>query len=158
MSLFVSPTKSPAPKTKNITAISLLFVGLLLLMVVAQLFAFEEFAPALSTLELPGGEPLSSVLAALIVTGEVIALPFLLRMRLSPAFRVVSMVASWVVVTFWLAITVWEATYAHASSSTLLGSAVPLPVGWWNVCIVVSLGILAAWSSWGMWPLTTKTK
>jgi hypothetical protein len=153
MSFFVKSTPASAPKTKNIRPVSLGLAAVFIVMVVAQLFTFETFPKVIANMGLPGGEGVASIRAALIVTLEVVALPFLLSMRLSPAMRVVSMVSGWLVVTAWLAASLWlNLSTSIASNSGLLGDTISLPVGWWNVLFCLSLGVLAAWSAWGMWP------
>jgi len=150
--MFVSAIEASPPKTKNTRTISLLFAGSLVVLLVSQLFSFEDWPAAILQLGLPGGETMARTIAALMVTFELLALPFLLAMRLSPAFRIVSMVCGWLVAVKWFSLTLWEVIVAHTNASILLGTTVPLPVGWWNVCIALALCVLAAWASWGMWP------
>jgi len=154
MSFFVKSTAASKPKTKNVQLISLGLAAVFVLMAVAQLFTFESFPEVIAATGIPGE---ASVWAAVLVTLEVLALPFLLSMRLSPAMRVVSMVSGWIAIALLLKIAVWANLSSEAvSNSALLGDTVSLPVGWWNVLICLSLGVLAAWSAWGMWPLRPK--
>lgn len=154
MSLLVQSTSAPTPKTKSIRSVSLAFACVLILMAVAQLFTFEKFPDVIAGFWLPGGLPLPHILAALFVIGEVIALPFLLFMRLSPAMRIVSMMAGWLVVAAWLAVSLWQNVTMNSTiaNNGLLGATVSLPVGWWSVLVCIAFGILAVWTSWGMWP------
>jgi len=153
MSFFVQPTDAPMPKTKNIRPISLFVVALLVLMAVAQLFTFERFPDVIMEMWLPGEAPTAAVLAAMLPTLEILALPFLLSMRLSPAMRVVSMVAGWFVGVLWLVLLVWQNTTSNViANNGLLGDTLELPVGWWSVFFAVGVGVLLAWISWGMWP------
>jgi hypothetical protein len=157
MSFFVQATQASRPKTKNIRTISLVFAGVLIVMAIAQLFTFEKFPSVVADLWLPGDSSSASVYSAVIVTLEVLALPFLLSMRLSPAMRLVSMVAGWTSVLIWLGISLWEnLTTNVVSNSGLLGDTVTLPIGWWSVLVCLALAVLAGWSSWGMWPLNKK--
>jgi len=157
MSIFVKSTPANRPKTKNAPTIALLYAGILVVFVVAQLFSFEEFITIIDSYWLPGGIVTARVLSAVIVITEVFALPFLLRMRLSPAMRVVSMVCGWMVAAVWIKLTLWLMLTTNAVTTVgLLGDVVSLTPGWWSVMLSLSLGILAAWSSWGMWPLVRK--
>ncbi len=159
MSFFVQPTPPPTPRTKHIRTISLAFASVLVVMAVAQLFTFEKFPDVISGWWLPGGEVGAQLFAGLLVTFEVIALPFLLSMRLSLAMRILSMVAGWVVVATWLVIVLWQnMTMNVIANSGLLGATVPLSVGWWSVLCFMGLGIVALWASWGMGPLGKKYK
>lgn len=152
MSMFVSATESRAPKTKNSGMISLLYAAIIVILLVAQLFTYEDLPALIGGLGLLGGEACGPTTAVVLVVLELLALPFLLRMRLSPAFRVVSMAAGWLTAGTLLFLTIWE-TAVHTSNSVLLGATVPLPVGAWNVCVSLALCVLAAWASWGLWPL-----
>ncbi|MDN5274792.1 MAG: rane protein of unknown function [Candidatus Saccharibacteria bacterium] len=157
MSFFVKSTPASVPKTKNIRPISLGLAAVLVIMVVAQLFTFETFPKVIADMLLPGGSDVSSIRAALIVTLEVAALPFLLSMRLSPAMRVVSMVAGWFAITAWFVASLWVNLSPNMGmNSGLLGDTISVPVGWWSVLFCLSLGVLAAWSAWGMWPCLRK--
>jgi hypothetical protein len=154
MSFFVTSSPARKPKTKNIRTISLALAVVFTGMAVAQLFTFEDFPAVIAHMWLPGD---SSVWAAGIVTLEVLALPFLLAMRVSLAMRAVSMVAGWLVVAMWLYITTWGNVSSDIiANSGLLGETISLPVGWWTVLFCMALGVLAAWTAWGMWPFPQK--
>jgi hypothetical protein len=151
MSFFVAATSAPPPKTKNIRTISLFTAAIFAIMAVAQLFSFEDFPALMATLWLPGGEAVATSLAAGIVIGEVGALPFLLAMPLSSWFRKVSVGLGWVVILLWLYVALWSNIFApNTANSGILGTTIPLPLGWWSVFFTLALGVLMAWSSWGM--------
>jgi hypothetical protein len=153
MSFFAQATPPSQPRTKNIQAVSLLAAAIIALMAVTQLFTFEDLPAVVSALWIPGGTGGAKTVAALLVVIEVLALPFLLSLRLSSLFRYVSMVLGWCVVTLWSALTLWENLMASTiSNSGILGATIPLPVGWWSVLFSAALGVLVAWASWGMWP------
>lgn len=154
MIVFAQPTAAPVPKSKESRIVSLALAGPLTLMVVAQLFTFEDFPDVIANMWLPGGEGVADVLAALVVSAEVFSLPFLLGMRLSAAMRVVSMVLGWSVVVFWIAVSLWQnITISVIGNTGILGDTVSLPVGWWSVFVFIAVGVLMAWASWGMWPM-----
>lgn len=159
MSFFVESTPAPHPKTKNIRPVSLLLAGILVAMIVAQLFTFEDFSDVIAKMGLPGGEAFAGIRAALIVTLEVAALPFLLSMRLSPAARLVSMGAGWGVIVAWLFASVWiNVTHPSIANSGLLGATVSVAPGRWVTLLLLGFAVLAAWIAWGMWPLGQKRK
>jgi hypothetical protein len=154
MSVFVKSTMAPKPKTQSTRAVSLALAAVFIVMATAQLFSFENFPEVIRHMWLPLGE-FAPVRAALLVTIEVLALPFLLSMSLSRAMRVFSMVAGWLAIGVWLMISLWVNLSGDiVTNSGLLGATVSLPVGWWNILFCLALGVLAAWSAWGMWPLT----
>lgn len=153
MSIFVKPTVAPTPRSKNVKTVATFYAGLLTVMLVAQLFTFEKFLQLLVDQDLPGGEVMAYLTAALIVFFELLALPFLLRMTLSPAFRWLSMVAGWLVALAWLGLTLWQViTLPMVETVGFMGTVVDTMPGWWAVFISIAFGILAAWASWGMWP------
>jgi hypothetical protein len=155
MSFFVSATAAPRSITANAQQIGLLLTGVLVVMVTAQLFSFEHFPAVIEDMWLPGvSDNIARVLAAVIVSMEVLSLPFLLRLQLSPAMRVLSMVLGWFVVAGWTFMLVWQnVTINGLTNNGLLGDTAALPVGWWSVCLMLGLAIAAGWASWGMWPL-----
>lgn len=154
MSIFVSATPAPRLKTKNIRAISLFLGAALATMALLQLFTFEQYPERLMSVGiLPA---MASLLATFIVVAEVLALPFVLRLQLSPAFRMVSMVAGWVVALKLLTLAIIENFTAPAGHDAVFGATLSLPVGGWTVCMTLALCILVAWTSWGMWPFTSK--
>ncbi|HEY8885919.1 MAG TPA: hypothetical protein VIM31_00240 [Candidatus Microsaccharimonas sp.] len=159
MSIFPTTTPAPAPKTKNVQKIAIFYAVIIVVMVVAQLFTFDEFLKLVTSFGFTGGIRYAHFLAAFLVVAEVFALPFLLRMPLSTAFRWFSMILGWFVALIWLKISLWlmiQDTFAN--NVGFLGTAVNLMPGWWAVLVSVAFGILAAWASWGMWPRRTKAK
>lgn len=157
MSIFPKVSSPTTPKTPNIKPISILYASLLVVFIVAQLFTFEDFVTLIASFWLPGGMTLAYFLSAFIVVAEVFALPFLLSMRVSSAFRFVSMVFGWIVPALWIKLGLWLIFTDNAVSNIgFLGSLFQLTPGWWNVMFSVALGILATWASWGMWPKLDK--
>lgn len=153
MSVLVKTTPAPKPRTKESMKVSVVLAGLFVVMAVSQLFTFEEFLLHIQSLGLPIGEVMTYALGPLIVISEVFAIPFLLGMSLSPAFRYVSMFLGWLASGIWLFISLWLAVrYSQVETVGFLGTVINLPPGWWAVFISVALAILTAWSSWGLWP------
>lgn len=154
MHYFVQPTPAPTSKTPNVRLISTGLAAVFVLLAVAQLYSYEDFPAVIAGFWLPVDESFASVIAALIVTGEVVAVPFLLGMRLSHAMRLVSMFAGWLVIASWLVLSLWvNASDDIVGNAGVLGATIPTVPGWWMVTIFASLGVLMAWASWGMWPL-----
>ena len=153
MSIFVQPTAAPTPRTKNVPRVAIIYAVILVVMAVAQLFSFDEFLQLVTDFGLPGGVRAGHFFAAIIVTVDVFALPFLLRMPLSPAFRWVSIVCGWLVSAIWIYIAVWlivkEGIVANIG---FLGTVVPIVPDFSTLLIGIAFGILAGWASWGMWP------
>jgi len=153
MSILVKTTPAPKPRTKESRQMAILFAGLLVVFAVTQLFTFDEFIELIPALALPVGEVMTYSLAPLIVVAEVFALPFLLGMAVSTAFRWLSMFFSWFVAAAWTFISFWVVfTQPAVETIGFLGTLVPLVPGTWAIFISLALCILAAWTSWGLWP------
>lgn len=155
MSIFIQATAAPKPKSALIEKVSTLLAGVFVVLAVAQLFGFENFPLVIEAWQLPGvGGSASALLAAGIVVCEVLAVPFLLRMRLSPVMRFLSMIVGWLAGVWWLLVTIWQTVAGIMGESVgLLGSTIQLPLGWWSVLLVIFIGGLLAWASWGLWPV-----
>lgn len=151
---FAAAEPAGKPKSDNVPKIARLLAAALLVMALLQLFGFEKFVPLIEGFGLPGGDGTAALVAGLLVVTEVFALPFLLRMRLSPLMRLLSMMCGWLAVVGWLKLVVWvNIVKPETDNLGLLGASVDLPSGWWALFFIIALGILAAWASWGMWPL-----
>lgn len=134
----------------------MLTAAFFVLLAVSQLFTFEQFAEVLQQ-RYAGLDNVAAVLAACIVILEVAAIPFFLAMPLSPAARVLSMVAGWVAIGIWFVLSL-TALAAGNDSTALLGATLDVPGGWWTVCFTLGLGVLAGWTSWGMWPTPSRRR
>ena len=157
MSIFVKVTPAGIPRSLQAKQISIIYAGLLVVFAVTQLFTFDEFLEYFPSLGLPFGAGFVYSFAAIIVASEVFAIPFLLRMSLSPAFRWLSMLLGWFVPLFWFFISIWIISTSPAIESVaFIGGLAELPPGWWAVFTSLALGLMAAWSSWGLWPGSLK--
>lgn len=154
MNFPVKATEAPAARTKESRQISIFLAGIFVVFAVAQLFTFEEFTQLVLDFRLPFGEGASYALASGIVAAEIIAIPFLLRMKLSIGFRFFSMLSGWFVALFWFFVSVWVvSTSAGVTTIGFIGTVVDAVPGWWAAFVSVALGVLAAWASWGLWPV-----
>lgn len=143
-------TSAPKPRSKNARNAAWVYVAFLTVMAVGQLFAFEKFLPLMDSYLLPGGHGTGTLVAGSLVVAEIFALPFLLRMRLSPLMRQVSMYACRLVPVTWSALTV----YAILKNETLvnggiLGAVIKVTL---DVQLVVSvlLFVLATYCVYGL--------
>lgn len=159
MSILVQAQPAAPPRSSTAAQIALLYAGILTIMAVAQLFTFEEFMELFFSFELPLPRLLEALFVPLLVACQVVALPFLLRMTVSPAFRWVSMAAGWVVPIAWLYVTLSISnSYPLHETVGLLGTVVSLIPGWWAVAVSVLFGLMSIWASWGLWPIGNTKK
>ena len=159
MKLFVTAKPAARPRTDTAAKAALIYAFILVVMAVCQLFTFEDFTTLIESYALPFAPWFIAALPAFIVAMEVFALPFLLRMTLSDAFRWLSLLCGWIVPLLWVIVSGWSArTLSGDIFSTIgfLGSLGSIPVGWWAVGFSLSMALLAAWASWGMWPLASR--
>lgn len=154
MSLFVQSTPAPRARAQNILSVRLLLAGSLAAIALLQLFTFEEFPARLADVGI--AMEIAPLLATLLVVIEVLALPFVLRMQLSPAFRVLSMGLGWLASLMLVWVAVLENITSPNGLDAVFGATLSLPVGGWTICAALALCVLSAWTSWAMWPLQSK--
>lgn len=146
-------TAASKPKTPEAKKAALLYACLLIIFAGLQLASFTGLLEVFEGFLMPGGQTFAHVLVMVIVISEIFALPFLFRLRLSPLARGISMVLGWLVSLLWLGIALWLVMAVNTASNIgLFGAMIHILPGWWMVFISLALGILAAWSSWGLWP------
>lgn len=157
MSVFVIAVPAQKPRSEYSKQIALLYAAMLVIFAVAQLYSFDTFMQYFPSLGLPFPDAVTYAMAAVIVVAEIFALPFLLRMTVSPAFRWGSMVLGWCVPLFWLGVSFWVLFQAPTVTSiAFLGGVAQLEPGWWAITFVIAIAIMAGWASWGLWPRVNK--
>lgn len=153
MSILLKPTPAPIPKTKDVKIIATFYALLLAVLAITQLISFESFLSLMASFNYSFGNLFAYFVGAFIVAVVLFALPFLLRLPLSPAFRWFSLVCGWLAALSWLKVSLWLVlTDSSAQNVGFLGAEVQLVPGWWAIFIGLAFVILAAWASWGMWP------
>lgn len=158
MNILVKTTAAKKAKTPDSQKITYAYAVVLIILVVAQLFTFDKFISLLADFNLPGGVPIAHLFGGLFVVGGVLALPFLLGFKLSPLMRVFSMAMGWLIPPMWLFVTLWLVYSTNTATNVgFLGTAIKLMPGWWAVFVSIALGVLAAWSSWGLWPFESRS-
>lgn len=159
MSIFVQAQPAPMPKTEAAKQISLFYAAFITIMLVTQLFTFDTFIELIISFDLPVNAIFVAALPAVIVAIELFALPFLLRMRVSTALRWASMLCGWLVAALWFVLSFYlAASTTQVETVGFFGTAIELMPGWWAVFASVLFGIMAAWASWGLLPLTKAKK
>jgi hypothetical protein len=141
-----------APKPRSVIArnAAWVYAGILTVMAVGQLFAFEKFIPMLQEYEPLTGVGAATVVASLIVIAEVFTLPFLVRMRLSPLMRWVGLVLGVSVPAFWLVVSASGDLWAAGS---MFGSYVHITNLHQLVASIVLLAV-SVYVARGLWPET----
>lgn len=114
------------PKGKISTSTSILCYGLaivIIVMVISQLMTIEKFLPIMQNYQLLGGTLTAKIVVFMLATSGVFALPFLLRMSLSPLFRLCSAILLNIYALIWVKLGLWVMmTNPPLISTGLLGS------------------------------------
>jgi|GEM_PF-1819602 len=128
----------------------IVLVGIIVGSMLAQLFTFDEFI----VLYAESGSAFLSVFPSIIVVLELLSLPFLLQMALSPAFRWLSMVSGWATVVLWAVAMALLANIPEANPSVgFFGTVIDTPLSIWSGLALGLVGVLVAYTSNLLWPL-----
>lgn len=158
MSVFPKATDASSVKTKDSAKVALMQAVVLVVVIVAQLFTFEDFLSIFVDMHL-ASDAMTYLVASSLVSAEVFSLPFLLRLKLSRAMRVFSMLLLWMVTLSWFTLGVILPIAEPGMSTTgLLGSLVDVKPGYPLIISAVLFGLLTTWSTWGLWPFNHKNK
>lgn len=124
---------------KRLMYVRYALAGVFIVLVLAQLFAFEKMGTLISgdLPELP--HELATPLAALLVALEVAALPCLLIMPLSPLGRICSRLAGPLSLAMWYVLIYCGILTARLPNSGLLGEKVNIPTNFLALLIVMIL-------------------
>ena len=144
-----------APKTKDSQKIAIFLGVVLSIMAICQLLTLQKFIGILYDFNLFPSYSDTSAFAATLIIFEILAVPFLLRLKLSNGFRATSMIMGWLAILAWvfLSFWMWLNTGIATDQSGLLGGLVPLISGPWIVTFTLASSVAMAWASWGLWPL-----
>lgn len=156
---FVDAVAAPQPKAKWVIPVSLGYAVVLTGMSLAQLFTLEDLIPIVNDYWLPGGAGAASLFTCVVIVAQIFALPYLLRMTISPLLRIVGAVLSFVAPLMWLGVAIYAlATNRVLENGGLLGEKVPIPADGLQVAGAVILIVLAAASAYGLFELGTRKK
>lgn len=137
----------PAVRTKQGPLLGWIAAVILIVFSLVHLFRIDTFVPELA-LALGSTQMLTLWAATIIISMEVFALPFLMRMRLSPLAQHVSGSFAVLVPLVWLLIAIW--TFGTNTSTAQLGEFVSLPGNW--LLILVNI-IWLKYSYYTIWAL-----
>ena len=132
-----------AHELTNARAARLLLAGYIIILLLLQLFSFDAFPAMLAGIGLDG--VWSYIAAIALVVVELLALPFLLQMKLSKKFLNVSMISGGVALLVLSILEVWAFT---TGQSVLFGATFDLPGGSWSILLLLALWLLFAWGAW----------
>jgi hypothetical protein len=159
MKIAKTTEKPIKPSTKSSGFVAYLYAFILIVMALSQLFAFDKYINHFESFNLPGGLLFAHVLPSVIVTVEVLAVPFLLRIHLSELMKVISMMLGWVVGFIWLQLSLLLVLKPNSVENIgIFGTKVTVTPSWWVVFFSVLLLIMSIWASWGLWPIKISSR
>ena len=110
-----------------------------LLLLITQLFTYEDFPAVIRTWSMPGGEPMVVFLAVILPLAELVSLPYLISMNISQRVLLISRYATLSVGTLWVIISLWLTIRTAVAESGLFGATISLPAGLWMLGYAVFL-------------------
>lgn len=140
-----STTSNETNAFGRIRKLSMLYGSVLAISTLVILFYYNEFQTFVLNI-MPGeSEVFAYVLSAVFVTSGVLALPYLLGMRLSSPLRQVSRACGFVAPLTAGVIGI-SMTLQPSTNYAILPENI---IGTWILCVSVALLLLAVWISWG---------
>lgn len=131
MNVFVTASAPIKPVSKAAFVVSQIAAAAVTVVAVAQLYTFEDYASVLAYYPLPGGSLNAPLVAALIVTVEVLAVPSLFMMKLSPLMRLFSFVCGLAATVVWKVLGLYLVTqHMSTMNNGLFGATLATPNGW----------------------------
>lgn len=150
---FARAEKAEKPKKQYVEAIAYFQAIILVVIAFMQLYDLQDFLAILQNLDL-GTRSQTYLMGCFIIWAEIFSLPFLLRMKLSFAFRAFSMFLLWSVTIFWLYLSVWlTSSIQDPVESGLLGGIVPVESGIQLFVFAILFGACSINNIWGLRPL-----
>lgn len=143
---FAHAVNPPKPRSRYGVMFGWIAAAVMIGFVLVHLFRIDTFVPELSLVF--GDHALTAWVASLIVITEVCALPFLMRIKLSPLAQYVSGASAVVVPLAWLLIAVW--TFGSGVSTAQLGEFVLLPSTWLLIIMNVLWLVFSYYTIWAL--------
>lgn len=141
-------TGGKLPKDAIARCGSLFVATWLVLMLLGQLFTFEDMPSLLVAYAEWLTIETATLLTVVIVVLELAALPALLHMRLSLLARTSGWLAGALAIDAWLFLTVWVMFRGVVVPAALFGSKVTVSVDWWMMTFLVTIGVLYIVAFW----------
>lgn len=150
---FPQPVVAPKPVFESSKYGAWVLSGLIVLMLLAQLYTLDSFIGLIFSMNLPLLLWKVSMLAPIIIILELFSLPFLLRMTISNLFRWLSLFCLWLTGLVWLFLGVYLSVFgSEVSTVGMFGTVFDVPTGIISLAFCATLALLIVWSSVGLWP------
>lgn len=147
--MIVLPKSVPPPKLVLPYGIWLgrASAGILVVMAVVHLFRIDTFIPLVDAV-IPGGNGMAIFISLLIIFSEIFAIPFALRMRLSPLAQLMSGALVVFAPLWWLLMSIWS--YGSGLSTGQLGEFAVVTANAWVMVLNLAWVILAYFSLYAL--------
>lgn len=124
-------------------------VGVLIVMASLQLIAYEKFVPIIQNYHLFDNPSTSQIFSAFIIITEVMAMPFLLRMRVSPLLRSLSAGCLVLTVLWWLTLGIYGTFIDSSITKTgLLGGFLSSTSSFIVLAFAILLAVVSVMVIW----------
>lgn len=107
----IKPTPAPSVINKKMLVVPYAYAAVLMLLVIWQLVMFERFAPYVAGYLGDNSQASAAIIAMVLIGMELFALPFLLRMPLSPLARFMSAGLAFMAPLAWAALTMMSDSF-----------------------------------------------
>lgn len=121
--------------------------GILVVMAVIHLFRIDTFIPLIDAV-VPGGNGMAIFISLLIILSEIFAIPFALRMRLSPLAQLMSGALVVFAPLWWLLMSIWS--YGTGLSTGQLGEFAVVTANAWIMVLNLAWVILGYFSLYAL--------
>lgn len=138
----------PKPRTHYASKIAWALAGIILVMTLLHLVRFDKLIPIIDIV-LPGDMTWAVAFSCVVVTMEVFALPFLLRMKLSPLARVCGGLCAVLAPLAWTCLTIWA--LGDFTTTGQFSSYVDITPNWW---LLIANYVWLGASYWVLWLLS----
>lgn len=124
-------------------ALGLAFVYVTL--AILQLFTFESFVDVTLGFGFPGGRVVAIIIALLLPITEILALPYLISMKMPRSIYRASRVSVLIAAGLWLIVAIWTNVSGNNGDNLgIFGATLYTPNQWWSLGFV---GLI----TWGAW-------
>ncbi|MCL2444697.1 hypothetical protein FWD07_01070 [Candidatus Saccharibacteria bacterium] len=148
-------TEAAPPRLKGIRMLGCLLVTMILIAVVVQVMALTRVGGGIveiTSIETETAKVLlSPVWIGVAVLVQLLALPFIVGMKVSPLMRLMSMAMGWLAaVNFLVSVLVLNLT--NSNPVVVFAEAMGVPLNGLFVLLSVMIAVAMGWMTWGRWP------
>lgn len=145
----VKKQKSVSEQISSARAARLFLAGYLLVLLLSQLFTFDELPGVLEAVGIEG--VFGYIVPGVLVLSGLFSLPYLIDLKIGSGLKKISLVAGFV---YLFNMTAVEILAFLGQQSVIFGATFDLPGGAWSLIFLSALWVLALWGALGQDKLT----